>query len=251
MRMVEVEPLLFQEERGTTQMAFRMDDEGRPTHAFLSLTPMMAMERTPWHGAPSLHLPILAGGVVFFLVILPGTLVGWFRRRRAGGEWTRPQESGALVLGRWSLAAASAAFLGFLVMVAVLFARLDLWGFLTTPMTGFAWALALPVLGALAVAVAAVSVFWLWRSSEGSLWLRLRYSAAVTVALLFVWSLYYWNLLGWRMWNHAREWEERRVTVRAGPQSKASRSLRPVSLSQHETTEMPPGSAVGHQRLLR
>ena len=199
MRMVEVEPLLFQEERGTVQMAFRVDDQGRPTHAFLSLTPMMAMERTPWHGAPSLHIPILAGGVVFFLVILPGTVVGWFRRRRAGGERTRAQESGALVLGRWSLAAASTAFLGFLVMVAILFARLDLWGFLTTPMTGFTWALALPVLGALAVAVAAVSVFWLWRSSEGSLWLRLRYSAAVTVALLFVWSLYYWNLLGWRM----------------------------------------------------
>jgi len=49
------------------------------------------------------------------------------------------------------------------------------------------------------MAVAAVSVFRLWRSAEGSLWLRLRYTAAVTVGLLFVWSLFYWNLLRWRM----------------------------------------------------
>ena len=199
MRMVEVEPLLFQEERGTTQMAFRMDDRGRPTHAFLSLAPMMAMERTPWHGAPSTHLPILAGGVLLFLLILPGTAVGWFRRRRAIGEGAWPNESGALVLGRWSLAIASAAFLGFMGMVAILFARLDLWGFLTTPMTGFAVALTLPVLGALAVAVAALAVFRLWRSAEGSLWLRLRYTTAVALGLLFVWSLHYWHLLGWRM----------------------------------------------------
>jgi len=66
-------------------------------------------------------------------------------------------------------------------------------------MTGFAVALALPVLGALAVAVAAVPAFLLWRSAEGSVWLRLRYTAAVSVGILSVWSLYYWNLLGWRM----------------------------------------------------
>jgi CubicO group peptidase (beta-lactamase class C family) len=199
LRMVEVEPLLFQEERGSTRMAFRLDDEGKPTHAFLSLTPMMGMERTPWHGAPSVHLPILAGGVLLFLILLPGSLVGAFRRRRGAGGEDSDTASGALTAARWSLALAATAFLGFLAVAAVLFARLGFWGFVTTPMTGFAVALALPVVGALAVAVAAVSVLRLWRGSEGSLWLRLRFTGAVSVALLFVWSLHYWNLLGWRM----------------------------------------------------
>jgi hypothetical protein len=94
-----------------------------------------------------------------------------------------------MVAGRRSLALAASAFLGVLVVVAILFARLDLWGFFTIPMTGFAVALALPVVGALAMAAAAVAVFRLWRSSEGSLWLRFRYTVAVTVGLLFVWSL--------------------------------------------------------------
>jgi CubicO group peptidase (beta-lactamase class C family) len=43
MRMIEVAPLLFQEERGSIMVALRKDESGRVTHAFPSLTPMMAM----------------------------------------------------------------------------------------------------------------------------------------------------------------------------------------------------------------
>ena len=38
-----------------------------------------------------------------------------------------------------------------------------------------------------------------WRSGEGTIWMRLRHSGAVIVALLFFWSFNTWNLLGWRM----------------------------------------------------
>ncbi len=194
MRMVQVGPLLFQEERGSTLVALRMDESGRATHAFPSLTPMMALERMPWHASPPLHFVILGGGVVMFLGIIGGGVVGWFRRRGR-----RLDEPGALRLGRWSLMVVAAANVGFLVAVVGLFAALDLWGFLTTPMTGFAVALALPVVGALAALVAMVAVGLLWGRGVGTRWLRIRYSAGVLVALLFVWSLHYWNLLGWRL----------------------------------------------------
>ena len=193
MRMVQVAPLLFQEERGSTLVALRTDDTGRATHAFPSLTPMMALERMPWHASPRLHLPILGGGLVVFLGILVGAVVGGLRRRRRYLD-----EPGALRLGRWGLVGAAATNVGFLVVVAALLAALDLWGFLTTPMTGFAVALALPVLGAAAVLLSAVAMGVLWSRGLESPWLRIRYSAGVLVALLFSWSLYYWNLLGWR-----------------------------------------------------
>jgi len=202
MRMVEVDSLLFQEERGTVRMAFRTDEAGRPTHAFLSLTPMMALERVPWHGLPALHLPILGGGMLLFLAMLVAGVVGWVRRRVRGRvrEWEEPRtEPRALVVGRRSLLLTAAANVAFVATVAILFAVLDLWGFFTTPMTGFAVALTLPVLGAVAAVAAAVAVAVLWRRREGSAWLRIRYSLAVVVALLFVWSQAYWNLLGWRL----------------------------------------------------
>lgn len=194
MRMVEVGPLLFQEERGSTLVALRMDEGGRVTHAFPSLTPMMALERMPWHASPSLHFLILGGGIVMFLGILVGGAAGWFRRR---GEHV--PEPRALQLGRWSLMVAAAANVAFLAAVVGLLAALGPWGFLATPMTGFVMALALPVAGAMATLVAAGAVGVLWRRGSGTGWLRLRYSAGVLVSLLFVWSLHYWNLLGWRL----------------------------------------------------
>ena len=59
--------------------------------------------------------------------------------------------------------------------------------------------LALPVIGALLTVAACVAAVGLWRNGTGTRWERLRYSAVVVVALLFVWSLNTWNLLGWRM----------------------------------------------------
>ncbi len=75
----------------------------------------------------------------------------------------------------------------------------DPFGFLSTPMTGFALALALPVLGLLATGVAGWAAGTQWRRGAGSPWVRIRVSATIAVALLFAWSLHYWNLLGWRL----------------------------------------------------
>jgi len=60
-------------------------------------------------------------------------------------------------------------------------------------------ALALPVIGALLTVAALVAAVWQWLSGAGTRWERLRYAAVVLVAMLFVWSLNSWNLLGWRM----------------------------------------------------
>jgi CubicO group peptidase (beta-lactamase class C family) len=193
MRLVQVEPLRFREELGHTEVVFRIDDRGRPTHAYISLVPMMAAERVPWHGAPPLHFSILGGGLLLFGAMLVAAPAGWFRRRRRSVP-----EDRSLALARRALLAAGAAHVGFVVAVSVMAAP-DPFGFLSTPMVGFALALALPVLGLLATGMAGWAAWQQWRRGAGTRWARTRVSASVAVALLFAWSLHYWNLLGWRM----------------------------------------------------
>ena len=55
---------------------------------------------------------------------------------------------------------------------------------------------AIPLIGALGAAVVSARQ---WRTGAGTRGARLRYSSAVVITLLFVWSLSQWNLLGWRM----------------------------------------------------
>jgi CubicO group peptidase (beta-lactamase class C family) len=197
MRMVEVEPLLFREEHGSGLLAFRTDESGRGTHLFLSMAPMMAGERVPWHGTPGLHFAIVGGGLLVFLGLLVAAPVGWWRRRR---RWVPPkeEEDPAVVLTRGALRVAAAAYLAFVVSVAALAAP-GLFAFLSTPMTGFALALALPVLGTVAALLAGVGVVVQWRRGAGTTWTRIRMSGLFAVALLFAGSLHYWNLLGWRL----------------------------------------------------
>lgn len=194
-RMVEVEPLLFREETGRSGLAFRVDEDGRATHAFLSLAPMMALERIPWHGTPLLHFLILGGGMVLFLGLVLAPVV----RRLAG--WRRHDHETApraLKLVRWCLFGAGAANVAFVVLVAVLVAP-DFWDFLTTPMTGFVVALALPVIGALGIGAALAGLGFLWFAGQGPTRTRVLNTMAALVGLVFLWSLHYWNLLGWHL----------------------------------------------------
>jgi CubicO group peptidase (beta-lactamase class C family) len=195
LRGVEEEPGLFREEHGHGRIAFRVDETGRATHAFFSLTPMMALERVPWHGVPALHFALLGGAFVVFAAVL---LVGGTRsvlvwRRHAAGA------PPALRLARRAMAAAAAANLGFVAALVVVATDLDALTYLSGPMTGLKVALAFPVVGAAFTVLALAGLVTAVRRGEGDRWARVRLSAAVAVGLLFAWTLNYWHLLGWRM----------------------------------------------------
>jgi CubicO group peptidase (beta-lactamase class C family) len=195
LRGIEEEPGLFREEYGHGRIAFRVDDTGRATHAFFSLTPMMALERVPWHAVPSLHFAVLGGAFAVFAAVL---LVGLVRTVRV---W-RGREPGAapgLRLARRAMAAAAAANLAFAVALVVVAIDLDALTYLSGPMIGLKVALAFPVVGAAFTTLALVGLVAAARRREGDAWARARLGAAVTVGLLFAWSLNYWHLLGWRM----------------------------------------------------
>ena len=152
---------------------------------------MMALERVPWYASPKLHWVVLGLGVLVFV----GTIVAAvrrFARRRFGTP--RPEDP---LPGRALVTVPALLNIAFLVTVGVVIGSSG--GLLEGPLTGLKVALALPIIGALVAIGAAVMSARQWRTGAGTRGARLRYSSAVVVTLLFVWSLSQWNLLGWRM----------------------------------------------------
>ena len=184
--LVPVGPMLWREAAGDELVAFR--DDG---HAFLGSIPVIALERIPWHESPGLHQAILlAAGIVFVLALACAARRAL--RRRLG----RPLPEDVLP-GRGLLLGAVLANLAFALAFAWISS--DAMNLVTSPMTAFKIALALPVLGALLALASVAPAVAQWLAGAGTLGARLRYDATLVFALLFAWSLHVWNLLGWRM----------------------------------------------------
>jgi hypothetical protein len=149
---------------------------------------MEALEKRSGLGSPRLHLFILGLGVVVFLLTAGAALVRRFTPR----ERRPPRLPGRSLVVGLSLA--------FLLGVAAIAASIaDIQDILYNKLGKLDAALALPVIGALLTAAALVAAVQQWRNGAGTRWERLRYAAVVVVALLFVWSLNTWNLLGWKV----------------------------------------------------
>jgi CubicO group peptidase (beta-lactamase class C family) len=191
LRLVPVGPMLWRDELGGGLIAFKRDGSGKVEYGFIGVAPMMVMERVPWYARPKLHWFVLGTAIVVFLATIVTAALRFFRTR--AGK-TRPED---VLPGRWLLVTLAILNVAFLVTVIVVLGSSG--GLLENPLTGLKIALALPVIGALlALGALAMSVMQ-WRNDAGTRGARLRYAGTVLVALLFIWSLAQWNLLGWRM----------------------------------------------------
>jgi hypothetical protein len=135
-----------------------------------------------------LHLFVLGLGIAVFVLTVIAALV-----RRFTPKPRRPVR----LPGRAIAVGMSLAFLAGVGAIAASAANVQ--DLLYNRLGKLQVALALPLLGALLAVVACVSAVVQWRSGTGSRWERFRYTAVVVVALMFVWSLNTWNLLGWRL----------------------------------------------------
>jgi hypothetical protein len=189
MRLLPVGPLLYRKERGAELVAFRTDGAGRATHGFVGSVPVVAMERVPWHQSARLHWLILGAAVITFAAIVRAPLDRRIRRavRGAPAHPTLPGRS--LIL--WI----ALAHLGFIVTFVVLMAD----PIAMMSRRGLGVVLALPVAGAVLTVLAAAAADRHWTKRQGTRAARMRYDAVILVALLFLWSLSQWNLLGWRI----------------------------------------------------
>jgi CubicO group peptidase (beta-lactamase class C family) len=199
LRLVETEPYVFENTVAggvITHVIFRQDDRGRPTHAFTSATPMMALERAAWHTLPTVHLPILGVGLATFLLLLLRALVRLAQRLPVlAPDVVLPEAGRALRRSQHLMVGVAGAYVVFAAGVGILVS--DPWSLLSSPFTGLRLVLVLPVVGTIFALAAAA--FWgmAVRRSEGPRWVRRRTGASILLALLMAWSLHTWNLLGW------------------------------------------------------
>lgn len=192
LRLVREDSLLFRDINSAMRVAFRADERGAITHGFLDVAPMMVLEKSSALSAPSTHRLLLGGGLLMFVGVVLTALVRFFLRKVPG----RPRVEPHVARGRRALVLAGLLMLAFVGACAAILSRPGAI-FAETSMA-LKLALALPVLALLLVLWGAWEMLAQWRLGEGSVWTRLRHSAAVLVALAFFWSMYSWNLLGWR-----------------------------------------------------
>ena len=193
MRLVSVDSLLFRDVNSGSLVAFRADERGNITHGFLDAAPMMVLDKVSASQSPSLHRNILILGLVTFFGLLLTAAIRFFIRNTPG----RPTVPGPIAAGRRALVGAGQMLLVFIGALAFLVSNpAALFG--DTP-TSLKIALVFPVLALGLSLIAAWIGIGHWRTSAGSIWMRLRHSGAIVIALTFFWTLYTWNLLGWRM----------------------------------------------------
>jgi len=190
-RLVPVGPLLYRDELGGDLVAFQADNKGNIARGFLGEAPMMTMERVSFAHSVMLHWILLGLGILVFVGVVLAA-IGRFVRRRFG-EARRDDE----LPGRWLLVSLAVLDLIFIVAVVVIVGSGG--GLLEGPLTGLKVALLLPIIATICTLAAVYMAARHWRLGAGTTAARLRYSGAVSVALLFTWSLAQWNLLGWRM----------------------------------------------------
>ena len=186
-RLVPVDSLLFRDVNTGEPVAFK-EENGKITHAFIGMMPMVAMERRDGLAAPVVHMSVLAVGLVVFLLTVGAAVV-----RRFTPKQRRP----AALPGRILIVGLSLAFLIGVGVIAASIANVQ--DLLYNRLGKLEVALALPVIGAVLTLLALAAAVWQWLSGSGTKWERLRYLAVVVVAIAFVWSLNTWNLLGWRL----------------------------------------------------
>jgi CubicO group peptidase (beta-lactamase class C family) len=191
---VELEPLVFREVGGQSKIIFKEDDRGRVTVAFAGDVPHMALLKLKWYEQPIFHYFIIGFCVLFFII----AAIGWpvaalsrkICRRKVEGH---PAPRAA----RWLAGLMSGCFLVFLVLMAASFS--DIYEAMFGVPLLFKIGLAFPLVAAvLAIGVLAFTLL-AWGKKYWYGCRRLTYTMILVAAVVFLWVLYFYNLLGWRL----------------------------------------------------
>ena len=195
LRFAEVEPLYFRQVDGPFALLFRENERGRITYAFTDLQPQYALVKLNWYETPGFNMALALGSVAIFLSMIPVAVIRFVRRRRRGGN-QRLDARGAYVAG-WIILGVCLLNLLFLAGVALKFppvqpSELHSLSAITKIVLGLGVVSAVLTVGAL------ISTILAWKRSYWGIGSRVHYTLVTVAALAFVWSLNFWNLLGWR-----------------------------------------------------
>ncbi len=180
---VEIAPHSFRQVDGDATMSFMDGEDGALSTVSLPLA-FIAAYRLELHETLEFHGLLLA--LALFGAI--GAIVGWLRHRREGDAGAR-------------LARGAAALGGLVLILSLAGMGLAIADLMKDAISGFpsyfniVLALFL-VFAVLALVVTGMTV-QAWRDAWFERWTRLRYSLTAAAFLAFVWSLDFWNLLGY------------------------------------------------------
>jgi CubicO group peptidase (beta-lactamase class C family) len=191
---VEVEPLMFREVDGQGKLVFKEDEHGRVTVAFAGDIPHMAVLKLKWHEQPMFHYVLIGFCVLFFVIAAIGWPVTALSRKICRRELEGNPAPGA---ARWSAGLMSGSFLVFLVLTAASLG--NIYEAMFGVPTLFKVALAFPLIAAvLGIGVLGFTLL-AWGKGYWYGCRRVTYTLILIAAVVFLWLLYFYNLLGWRL----------------------------------------------------
>jgi CubicO group peptidase (beta-lactamase class C family) len=190
---VEIEPFVFRQLEGRDKIVFKPDASGRIAYAFSDVIPHTALMKLAWHQTPALHFFVL--GICVFLFITAG--LGWPLAALSRVLCRRKCESaGAPRAARWLAGVMSGLFIAFLLcLIGAVSNEKELMAGVP-PLLKFG--LALPLIAALLGIGVLFYLLKAWRKGYWTRCHRFHYTLVFAAALIFIWGLHYWNLLGWR-----------------------------------------------------
>jgi CubicO group peptidase (beta-lactamase class C family) len=190
----ELEPLVFREVDGQSMLVFKEDERGQVTLAFAGDYPHMALFKLKWYERPIFHYLLIAFGVFFFVI----AAIGWPVTMLARKICRRKVEGNpAPKAARWLAGLMSGCFLIFLVLLAVALGNTNEVMFGVPPLLKVG--LVFPLIAAvLAFGVLAFTLL-AWGKKYWYGCRRLTYTLIFIAAVFFLWVLYFYNLLGWRL----------------------------------------------------
>jgi CubicO group peptidase (beta-lactamase class C family) len=189
----EVEPLVYRRVDGQSKLVFKEDASGRVTAAFAGDIPHMALLKLKWYEQPSIHYLLIGFAVLFFII----AAIGWPLAALSRKICRRTVEGKAAPrAARLTAGLMSGCFLIFLILFASSLSKPEqvMYG---VPML-LKVALIFPLIGGvLAVGVLGFTLIaWAKRYWYGCR--RFTYTLVLIAAVVFLWVLYFYNLIGWR-----------------------------------------------------
>ncbi len=190
---VETEPYVFQQIEGRDKLVFKPDADGKIVYAFSDGIPHMALVRLRGNEKPILHF-ILAG---ICILLFASAVLGWplaalsrvlCRRKCEGVRAPRA--------ARWLAGGMSGLFLIFLV--ALMGAVSNEKALMAGVPVLLKFALVLPFLAAVLGLGVLFYALRAWMKGYWTRCHRLHYTLVFLAAVVFLWFLNFWNLLGWR-----------------------------------------------------
>jgi hypothetical protein len=187
-RYVEIEPDFFEQVDGERRLTFREDDRGRVTHLFWG--PIAYFKAAPYQTL-GFQLPLVVGCMALFASALIAYPVSFLVHRRRGTVGKPPR---AALTARWLAAITGALnliFPAWFLLLLLEYAETYVWPTQTVATITRLWLASLPLTVGIVVLAGLA-----WKDRYWGVAGRVHYTLVALAAVLFVWFLGNWNLIG-------------------------------------------------------